>query len=217
MFVGHFAVGLAAKRLAPKASLPVLLAAPQFLDILFPVMVLSGAERVNIVPGITEANFLDLEFIPYSHSLVAAVIWSVAFGVGYLLITRDRRAAVVLAACVASHWVLDWISHRPDMPLFAGDGKRVGLGLWNTIPGTLFVEGALFVAGIGIYATTTRARDRIGTISFWALIVTLGAFWIGSIFGPPPPNTNALVVASIAAWILLVWAWWIERHRETVS
>jgi hypothetical protein len=214
VFVGHFAVGLAAKRLAPKASLPVLLAAPQFLDIVFPIAAVSGLEKVAIVPGITEANFLDLQYIPYSHSMVATVIWSIVFALGYLLFTRDRRGALVLAGCVASHWVLDWITHRPDMPVFSGDGTRLGLGLWNTIPGTLIVEGAMFAAGTWIYATSTRARDRVGTFAYWALIATLGLIWIGSIFGPPPPSTRALLIAAFGGWLFLLWAWWIERHRE---
>jgi membrane-bound metal-dependent hydrolase YbcI (DUF457 family) len=213
MFVGHFAVGLAAKRLAPNASLPVLLAAPQLLDIVFPIMVLAGAERVAIQPGIMDASFLDLQYIPYSHSLVATTIWSLLFATGYYLATRDRRAALVLGACVASHWVLDWIAHRPDMPLLSGDGTRVGLGLWSSIPATLAVEGALFAAGTASYVHMTRARDRRGSIGFWALITTLVAMWLGVMFSPPPPNGKSLAIAAMGGWLLLGWAWWIERHR----
>ena len=155
--------------------------------------------------------------MPYSHSIVATVIWSAVFALGYLAITRDRRGAVVLAVCVASHWVLDWITHRPDMPIFAGDGPLVGLGLWDSLPGTLVVEGAMFAAGIAIYTSTTRARDRKGSLGFWALIATLALIWIGSIFGPPPPDARSLVIAAFGAWLFLVWAWWIERHRDTVA
>jgi membrane-bound metal-dependent hydrolase YbcI (DUF457 family) len=214
MFIGHFAVGLAAKRVAPRASLPVLLAAPQVLDILWPIFVASGIERVRIVPGATAASPLMLDYMPYSHSLVAAALWSAAFGVGYFLITRDRRAAWVLAACVMSHWLLDWIAHAPDMPLVYGNGPRYGLGLWTSIPATLVVEGGMFALGAWLYASATRARDRIGAVAYWALIGVLAAAHIGAIFGPPPPSVRALVVVAFGAMIVLPWAWWIERHRE---
>lgn len=215
MFIGHFAVGLAAKRVAPRASLPVLLAAPQVLDILWPIFVAAGVERVRIVPGAMAASPLVLEYMPYSHSLAAAALWSVVFGAGYFLITRDRRSAGVLALCVMSHWVLDWIAHAPDMPLWSGDGPRYGLGLWTSIPATLIVEGSMFAIGAWLYASSTRARDRIGAVAYWALIGVLAAAYVGAIFGPPPPSVHALIVVSCGAMVVLPWAWWIERHRQT--
>jgi len=215
MFIGHFAVGLAAKRLAPRASLPVLLAAPQVLDILWPIFIASGVERVRIVKGATAASPLVLEYMPYSHSLVAAALWSAVFGATYLLLTRDRRAAGVLAVCVMSHWILDWIAHAPDMPVLSGDGPRYGLGLWTSIPATLVVEGGMFALGAWLYASATRARDRIGAIAYWALIGVLAASYVGAIFGPPPPSVHALIIVSFGALVVLPWAWWIDRHRET--
>ena len=129
MFIGHFAVGLAAKRVAPRASLPWLLVAPQVPDILWPIFVATGLERMHIVPGITEASPLSLDYFPYSHSLVAVLMWSALFGGAYLAFTRDRRTALVLALCSVSHWVCDWIAHTPDMPILHGDGPRYGLSL----------------------------------------------------------------------------------------
>jgi membrane-bound metal-dependent hydrolase YbcI (DUF457 family) len=215
MFIGHFAVGLAAKRLAPRAALPVLLAAPQVLDIAWPIFVATGVERLRIMKGATAASPLVLEYMPYSHSLVAAALWSIGFGLAYLLFTRDRRAAGVLAACVMSHWVLDWIAHTADMPLLSGDGPRYGLGLWNSIPATLAVEAAMFAAGAWLYARSTHARDRAGAIGYWALIAVLAAAYLGAIFGPPPPDAHAMVVISFGAMIVLPWAWWVDRHRVT--
>jgi hypothetical protein len=216
MFIGHFAVGFAAKRVAPRASLPVLLAAPQVLDILWPIFNLCGIERAHIQVGATAASPLVLEYMPYSHGLFAALGWSVLFGLGYAAIKRDVRTAIVLGLCVMSHWVLDWIAHAPDMPILHGDGPRYGLGMWNSIPATLAVEGAMLLVGALLYASVTRPRDRIGSIGLWTLVAVLAAMHVGAIFGPPPPSTNALFAVAIAAYSLLGVAWWIERHRETV-
>ncbi len=217
MFIGHFAVGLAAKRLAPRASLPVLLAAPQVLDILWPVLVATGIERAAISPGITAVYPLDLASMPWSHSLAAALVWSALAGVAYDRATRDRRAALVVAACVVSHWVLDWVTHGPDMPLYPG-GARYGLGLWNSVSGTLAVEGSLFAYGVWTYATVTRAKTRGGATSWWSLVAFLAAAYVASVFGPAPPSVGALVAVAFAAIaVVLGWASAIERRRESVA
>ncbi len=130
MFIGHFALGFAAKRAAPRLSLATLFAAAQFADLLWPFLLAAGVEQVRIVPGITAFTPLDFISYPYSHSLLALVIWGVLFGAICAVIVRDRRVMLVVAALVVSHWVLDWITHRPDMPLYPGSVK-VGLGLWN--------------------------------------------------------------------------------------
>ncbi len=214
MFIGHFAVGLAAKRAAPRASLPLLLAAPQVPDILWPIFVAVGLERVRIVPGITAASPLSLDYMPYSHSLVAVILWSTLFGLGVFAVMRDRRTAVVVALCSLSHWVCDWIAHTPDMPIASGDGPRVGLGLWNSIPATLVVECGMFAIGVWIYSTSTRAKDRAGAIGWWALVALLVIAFVGAIFGPPPPSVNAMLGFAFAVFMILFFAWWIDRHRE---
>jgi hypothetical protein len=216
MFIGHFAMGFAAKRVAPRASLPILLAAPQVLDILWPIFNLCGSERAHIQPGATAASPLVLEYMPYSHGLVATLGWSVLVGVAYAVIRRDVRTAIVLGLLVSSHWVLDWMSHSPDMPILYGDGPRYGLGMWNSIPLTVGVESAMLLTGVLIYARTTRARDRIGSVALWVLVALLAAMYLGAIFGSPPPAGNTVFIAAIAAWSLLLLAWWIDRHRETV-
>ncbi len=128
------------------------------------------------------------------------------------LVSRDYAGRRVLGACVFSHWILDWVTHTPDMPLYPG-GPRHGLGMWTSIPLTLAVELALFALGVWIYATTTRARDRRGSIGWWALVILLLGMYFGALFGPTPPDTDALIGAAFGAWLLLAFAWWIERHR----
>jgi len=216
VFAGHFAVGLAAKRAAPRASLPVLLAAPQVLDILWPIFVMTGIEHAHVQAGATAASPLVLDYMPYSHSLVAALGWAALFGIGYLAVTRDRRAAVVLGLCVVSHWVLDWVAHAPDMPILHGDGPRYGLGLWQSVPATLVVELGMLAVGVAIYATATRARDRIGAIGWWALAGLLAAAELAAVLGPTPPDIHAVTAAALAAFAILPLAWWIARHRETL-
>jgi len=155
MFLGHFGVAMAAKKAAPKASLGTLVLAAQFADLLWPVFLLLGWERVRIAPGITRVTPLDFVSYPWSHSLLMDLAWGTALGAVYFALRRDGRGAWVVGACVPSHWVLDWIAHRPDMPLYPG-GPRFGLGLWNSVPATLVVELVLFVAGAAIYLIATR-------------------------------------------------------------
>jgi len=216
MFIGHFAVGFAAKRAAPRLSLAVLFAAAQFADLLWPVLVALGIEQVRIQPGITAFTPLDFISYPYSHSLLLLCVWGAVFGAICAAVVRDRRVWFVVFALVVSHWVLDWITHRPDMPLYPGSAK-VGLGLWNSIPGTIVVEVAMFILGVWIYARSTRARDRLGTRAFAAFVGFLLAAYAANL-GPPPPSVAALVWVGIAgAAVFLLWTWWFDRHRNPVT
>jgi membrane-bound metal-dependent hydrolase YbcI (DUF457 family) len=215
MFLGHFAVGLAAKRATSQVSLGLLLAAPLLLDLLWPVFLLLGIETVRIDPGNTAVTPLDLHDYPYSHSLVMALVWSLAFGAVIGHFYQSVRVALVGGALVFSHWLLDYISHRPDMPLYPGSETYVGLGLWHSIPGTLLVELSLFTAGIVVYVRSTRANDKKGKLSFWALMATLVALYFAAIFGPPPPDVPSLIGGSVAIAALLGWAHWADRHRQT--
>jgi membrane-bound metal-dependent hydrolase YbcI (DUF457 family) len=214
VFIGHFAVGFASKRVAPQVLLGVLLLAPLFLDVLWPIFLVLGIETVRIDPGNTAFTPLDLHDYPYSHSLVMALVWSLLFGAMWLALRRDRRAAVVLGLAVFSHWVLDWVTHRPDMPLWPGSSSAVGLGLWNSVAGTLIIEVAMFVAGVAIYATTTRAQGRTGAIGWWALVALLAILYLATAFGPPPPSVTAIKVMAIAAAVVFfAWATWLDRRR----
>ena len=215
MFLGHFAVALGAKRVAPKASLGTLILAAQFADLLWPILLLAGVEQVRIVPGITRVTPLDFVSYPYSHSLLAQLIWGLGIGLVYKAFRHNTRGAVVLALCVPSHWFLDYVAHRPDMPLFPG-GARHGLGLWNSVPATLAAEFGLFVIGSAVYLTVTRAKDRTGQYALWSLLVLLVAIYIGSVFGPPPPNVKVLAITALAIWLTIPWAARADQHRSIV-
>ena len=213
MFIGHFAVGLASKRVAPRASLGVLMAAPNLLDLLWPVFLLLGWEQVRIDPGNTPFTPLDFVSYPVSHSLVAACGWGLLFALLYWTVARYARGAVVIGLSVLSHWVLDFITHRPDLPLYPG-GPRVGLGLWNSVPATVAVEVAMYIAGAWIYLSTTRARGRAGLYGFWAFLAFGIVTYAANILGPPPPGPHALALVALSLWLVPLWAWWFDRHRD---
>jgi hypothetical protein len=170
MFLGHFGVALAAKKVAPRASLGVLVLAAQFADLLWPIFLLLGWEQVRIAPGITRVTPFDFISYPYSHSLVAQLVRGVALGAVYFALRRDARGAMVTGLCVPTHWMLDFVAHRPDMPVVPG-GPRYGLGMWNSLPLTLVVEFVIYAAGIAIYLKTTRAKVRVGIYALWSLLI----------------------------------------------
>ena len=214
MFIGHFAVGFAAKKFAPRTNLAVLITAPIFLDVLWPFFLLAGWEHVRIDPGNTRFTPLDLYDFPWSHSLLMSIVWATLFASIYYFVARYRAGTIAVWIGVVSHWVLDWITHRPDMQLYPG-GSRFGIGLWNSIPGTLTVELMMFAIGIWLYVRTTRARDWIGRWVFGAYVVLLLAAYIGDRFGGPPANVMSDIVwpAIIITPIMILWAWWFDRHR----
>ncbi len=213
MFLGHFAVALAAKKAAPKTSLGTLVLAAQFADMLWPVLLLLGIEQVRIVPGLIPASPFDFTSYPVSHSLAAQLGWSALLGIVYFMVRRDGPSAVLLGLLVPSHWLLDFIAHRPDMPIYPG-GAKYGLGMWSSAPVTIVVEYALFAAGIAVYLRVTRAKDRAGNLALWSLLGLLGVLYPASLFGPPPPNVQALAWSAIAIWLTVPWAAWADRHRR---
>jgi hypothetical protein len=216
MFIGHFGVAFGLKRAAPQVKLGTAIVAASFLDVVWPVLVATGVEAVRIDPGNTAMTPLDFVSYPYSHSLAMTLVWSVLFAGVYRWRSGSTRDALWLGGAVASHWFLDLIVHRPDLQLVPGWDLRVGLGLWNSVAGTLVVEGAIFVAGVWLYFSATRARDRIGTWGTWGLIALLVASYLGALFGPPPPNANAIVIADLLGTALaVVWAYWVGAHRTS--
>jgi hypothetical protein len=214
MFLGHFAVGLAGKRAAPHVSLAAWFAAVQLADLLWPLFLMAGIEHVRIAPGITAFTPLDFYDYPVTHSLAGGVAWAAAFAGIWYLIQRGRgtpdtaRTGWLLAAGVLSHWVLDVLSHRPDMPILP-HGPYVGLGLWYSVPATLTVELMAFAAALLLYVRGRLAGAR--RISFWLLIAFLTIAYFGAAFGPPPPDVRTLAWSALALWLLLPWALWADR------
>jgi len=216
MFIGHFGVGFGAKAVAGKVSLGTLLLAAQFIDLLWPTLLLLGVEQVRIVPGATTVTPLLFEHYPVSHSLLAVLGWAIALGTVHYLLRRDRKVALVLGLLVISHWLLDVIVHQPDLPLYPGSQAMMGLNLWSSLPATLAVEVPLFAIGVWLYARATTPKDSAGKWGLWALVVFLALVYAGNLFGPPPPGVVAIAWIGQLQWLLVIWGYWLDRHR-TVS
>lgn len=182
MFLGHFAAGILGSRTEPRLPLGTAMLASQLPDAVWPVLLLAGIERVTIAPGDTAATPLRFDHYPWSHSLLAIAVWGSAVGALYAWRTRSRRAGVLVTLLALSHWVLDVISHRPDVPVVPWGGPKLGLGLWNSVPGTIAVELALLLVGV------------------------LVVIYVGNIFGPPPPNVTAIAVSALVLFPVL-WYW----------
>ena len=214
MFLGHYAVALAAKRVAPKTSLGTLFFAAQLADMLWPVLLLVGWERVRVVGGPNPFLIFAFDSYPISHSLVTLVGWALLVGLLYRARTGYATGAVVLGACVLSHWVLDVVTHRPDLPLYPG-GPVVGLGLWNSPAGTVLVESVMFVAGVSVYLTATRARSGGGRYGLWLLLAVLVLSYGTTLVSGPPPSVGALASGGIVfGWLFVAWAAWADRRRD---
>jgi hypothetical protein len=214
VFIGHFALAFAAKRAAPRMNLGVLFVAVALADVLWPVFLILGLEHVRIDPGNTAFTPLDFVSYPYSHSLLALAVWGVALG--WIARDADRaRHLPLVAGLVLSHWILDVVTHRPDMPIVPFGGPRIGLGLWNSIPLTALVESAMFLGGVWMYLACTRARDAVGRWSTIALVAFLLLAYFGDMPSTPPPNIPALEILAIAATVIIViWSAWADAHRE---
>ena len=219
MFIGHFALGYAAKRWVPSLSLAALFAAALFADLLWPVLVALGIEQVRIAPGITASTPLEFISYPYSHSLLTLMLFGAAFG--WAVRGRAPRDAAPIAPgimvflLVISHWVLDVVTHIPDLPLYPG-GPKFGLGLWNFVTATLVTETVMFAVGVWIYAKATTPRDRIGTWAFAGVTAFLFAGFLVNANGTPPPSVTALWVMAISLGALTLWlTWFADRHRRS--
>ncbi|HEY2925080.1 MAG TPA: hypothetical protein VGJ98_08970 [Candidatus Eisenbacteria bacterium] len=211
MFVGHYGVSFASKSVDRSIPLWVLFIAVQLLDVLWAPFVLLGIEKVRIEPGITASNPLDLYYMPYTHSLVAALLWSaVAFGIYRLVASRGRnRPALLVGAAVFSHWVLDLLVHRPDLPLY-DDTAKVGLGLWNFPALALGLEIALLFGGMWMYFRTGEER-RTAMAVFGAIMVGIQAYIF---FGPPPVSDKAAAATALAAYFVFALViGMLERRR----
>jgi hypothetical protein len=214
MFVGHYAVGLAAKRFAPRTSLGVLIAAPILLDLLWSILVLVGREHVSIVDSPNPFLRLQFDSYPISHGLLAVIGWATLFASIYFGVARYLAGGIAVWVGVISHWLLDYIVHRPDLPLQAGSSRLLGLGLWNKRGITIAVELALLAAGVAVYLFQTRAKDKIGRFGFGAFVVVIVALYGVVVFGPAPPTVNKVAIGTLSSLLFVPFAWWFDRHRE---
>ncbi len=213
MFVGHLAVSFGAKVLEPKAPLSALIAATFGLDLLWPLFLLTGIEVVSVAPGNTAFTPLAFDSYPWSHSLLLAVVWG---GIGAALtygLMQNRRIGFLVGAVIVTHWILDFATHRPDLPLWPG-GPEVGLGLWNSIPATLTIEGGLLIAAVVVFVRAFAPRDNSGRWSFWTLVGLASLIWASQPWSPPPPTSNAVAGVVLTLWLLPLWGRWIDRHRQ---
>jgi hypothetical protein len=214
MFIGHFGVGFAAKRVDPRPSLGTLFLASQFVDLLWPIFLLIGWEKVIIDPGNTAFTPLDFVYYPFSHGFLSVLLLSIIFGAVYFIIKKNIKTSIILGALVMSHWILDFITHRPDLPIIPGSDLKVGLGLWNSVILSIIVEGSIFFAGVYLYLKTTQAVNKKGSIGLWSLVIFFVIIYLLNVFGPPPPSTNAIAIAGLFQWVLIIWAYWIDRNRK---
>jgi hypothetical protein len=214
MFVGHYAVGLAAKRFAPRTSLGILIAAPILLDLLWSILVLAGREHVSIVDSSNPFLRLQFDSYPISHGLLAVIGWATLFASIYFGVARYLAGAIVVWVGVISHWLLDYVVHRPDLPLQAGSSRLLGLGLWNKRGITIAVELALLAAGVAVYLFQTRAKDKIGRFGFAAFVVVIVALYGAVVFGPAPPTVNKVAIGALSSLLFMPFAWWFDSHRE---
>jgi hypothetical protein len=219
MFVGHYGPSFAIKSLRPAIPVWQLFIAVQLVDVVWAVLVLFGVEKVRIVPGITASNPLDLYYMPYTHSLVAAIFWSVAAALVFWLLSRvtTRSAAVWIGVAVFSHWILDFIVHRPDLPLY-DDTLKVGLGLWNYPVVALSLEAALLFGGMILYLRVTtpiNAIGRVGPPVFGAVMLAIQSYIF---FGPPPVSPAAAAITALVSYVLFaVLAEWLARQRTQIA
>lgn len=214
MFIGHFGAGFAGKKFEKSISLGTYFMASQWVDLILPIFLLFGIEKVEIKPGVSTVTPLDFTYYPFSHSLFGVIVWGVLFAIVYFLFKKNLKNALILGALVASHWFLDLLVHIPDLPIFPGYSLKVGFGLWNSIAASIIVEGMIFAVGVYLYFQTTKAKNKIGLYSLIGLIVFLVLMYVSNLIGPPPPSIEAIGIVGNAEWLIILWGYWIDKNRE---
>jgi hypothetical protein len=213
MFIGHFGVGFAGKKVEPKVSLGTLFMASQFIDLLWPLFLLLGLERVEVDPGNTAFTPLDFVYYPFTHSFLGVLIWGALFGMVYFAVRKNGKGALLLGGLVLSHWFLDLITHRPDLPVLPWSDFMAGFGLWDSVLLTLLVESLIFVGGVFLYLKVTTAKNRVGSLGLWGLLIFLAIVYVMNVFGPPPEAAEPIAIVGLFQWLLVTWAYWVDRNR----
>jgi hypothetical protein len=218
MFVGHYGVSFAAKPAGARVPLWVWFIAVQWLDVVWSVLVLMGVEKLRIVPGFTEANSLDLYYMPYTHGLPGSIVLSLFFGGIVALFTTANRAATLLlvAAASFSHWVLDLVVHTPDLPLY-DDTAKVGFGLWRHVALSFPLELVVLGLGAWLYARMTMFASARGQYVFWGYVILLAAFQVYANFGPSPASPEAMALMALALYVVLALLAALVERFATIS
>jgi len=218
MFIGHYGPSFACKAWKPVVPLWVLFVAVQLVDNVWAVLVLLGIEKVRIVPGITATNPFDLYYMPFTHSLPGAIFWSVGAAVVYRAVAPAQKwtAAAIVGGAVFSHWVLDLVVHRPDLPLY-DDAYKVGFGLWNYPAIAFLLEIALLFGGIALYLRVTQPIDAIGRYGMTVLGLFAVALQAYVFFGPPPVSDTAFALTALALYfVFAALVYWLEGKRSSI-
>ncbi len=221
MYIGHYGAGLAGELFSKnkngkRISLGTLLLASQFLDLLFPILVLAGIEKLKIEPGNTVLTPLNLFYYPFSHSFFAALVWAILFGTVYFLIRKNLRGSFLLGILVMSHWFLDFVTHKPDLQIIPWSEFRAGLGLWNHPVAAIILELIIFLVGFYFYIQATKAKNMRGILAAWSLFVFLLLTYSANIFGSAPPSVEIFAYVGIFQIIIIAWAYWIDRNRTQI-
>lgn len=221
MFIGHYGIALAAKRADKNIPLGLLFFATQFADILFFLLILLGIERMSFAPGITDVSPLDFTYYPYSHSFVASVFWAGLFAYFFKIVplksdSNKNKIALIVGATALSHFLLDVIVHRADLPLFGGGSYKIGLGLWNYVFASSFIELLIFFAGLWVYLKSTKGvsiAGRYGIVIFSAFVTIM---WIASLLAPTPSEFNIIgftIFGLVFQLLVIGTVSWLDRKR----
>jgi FtsH-binding integral membrane protein len=213
MFIGHYGVALGVKKINNALSLGTLFLAAQFIDLLWPVFLLIGIEKVKVEPGNTAFTPLNFVSYPFSHSLFFVLIWAILFGLVYFFIKKNLKNSILLGGLVLSHWFLDLIVHQPDLQILPWDKFRVGFGLWNSVILTVIIEGLIFIVGSYLFITSTKALNKKGSLGLWMLLIFLAVIYIINIFSSPPPSESAIGIVGLSMWLIVAWGYWVDKNR----
>lgn len=221
MFIGHYGIALATKRFDKNLSLGLLFISTQFADILFFTLVLLGIEKMSFVPGITKVSPLDFTYYPYSHGLAASLLWAGLFFMVFRIASsksdsNKNTIALAMGATVFSHFLLDVIVHRADLPLLGGDSYKIGLGLWNYVFASSLIELLIFLSGLWMYLKSTKGATFVGKYGMIIFSTFVTVMWMASLLTPTPSDFNirgfaifGLIFQSLVIGIVS----WLDRRR----